>query len=315
MPRFAFTKAHLDALAAPETGRLYVYDVKTPGLALCVTAASTKTFYFCRRVNGPYQRIRIGPWPALSVEQARAEAKKITGLMAQGINPQDRKRATRAETTLGELWERYLTTHARPHKKPRSVREDERLYGRFLAPLAGRKLSCIRKVDLQALHTRIGRDTPYQANHVLALAHTLFEHARDIGFEGPNPVHGIRRFNEVSRERFLQADELAAFFKALRDEPSTKHRDFFLICLFTGARRGNVQSMKWADLALDRGTWTIPDTKANRPQTVPLVPEAVAVLRSRQAAANGSDSPWVFPGRREGRYIGEPAKAWAKILA
>ena len=166
--------------------------------------------------------------------------------------------------------------HARPHKKPRSVREEERLYGRFLSKWAGRKLSSIRKTDLQVLHTHIGKNTPYQANHLLALAHTLFEHARDIGFEGPNPVHGIRRFNEVSRERFLQADELTAFFKALRDEPSTQHRDFFLICLFTGARRGNVQSMRWADLALDGATWTVPDTKANRPQTIALVPEAVA---------------------------------------
>ena len=147
----------------------------------------------------------------------------------------------------------------------------------------------------------------------MALTHTFFEHARDLGFKGPNPAKGIERFPEISRERFLQADELPKFFKALRDEPNTIYRDFFLACLFTGARRGNVQAMWWADLALDRGTWTIPDTKAGKPQTVVLTAPAVAILQARQAKANGS--PWVFPGRHEGRYLGEPGKVWARILA
>jgi integrase len=310
--KVALTKTRIAALPVPATGRIYTYDAKTPGLCVCVTATGTRTFYLYRWLNDGPQRFRIGRYPDLSIEAARAEAKKLTGLMAQGINPQDRKRAARAEPTLGELWERYLAMHARPHKKPRSVREDERLYGRFLSKWAKRKVSSIRKMDLQVLHTHIGKDTPYQANHLLALAHTLFEHARDIGFEGANPVGGIQRFNEVSRERFLQADELQAFFKALRDEPSTKHRDFFLICLFTGARRGNVQAMRWTDVNLDRGTWTIPDTKAGRPQDVVLTAPAVAILRGRQAESG--ECQWVFPGRHEGHYLGEPGKVWKALL-
>lgn len=313
MTRFAFSKNRLDDLPVPENGRRYVYDTKTAGLALCTTAAGCKTFYFCRRINGPYQRLLIGRWPGLSVEQARREAARLTGQIAEGINPQDRKQAARGETTLGQLWEHFLAVHARPHKKPRSCREDERLYGRHLAQWANRKLSAVHKTDVQRVHTAIGRNTPYEANHVLALAHTLFEHARDLGFEGPNPADGIRRFKETARERFLQADELPRFFKALRKEPSTKHRDFFLICLFTGARRGNVQAMRWADVNLDRGTWTIPDTKANKPQTVVLTAPAVVILRSREVEAAGAE--WVFPGRRDGRFLGEPGKVWKKVLA
>jgi integrase len=317
------TKTRITALPVPAAGRCYVHDDKTPGLCVAVTATGTRTFYLYRWLNGGPLRIRIGCWPDLSVEQARAEAMKLTGLMAQGINPMERKRAAREEAargkaaleeaTLGDLWTRYLTVHARPKKKPSSVAEDEGLYRRHLAAWAGRKLSKIRKPDVEELHAAVGTDTPYQANRLLALTHALFEHAAALGFAGPNPAHGIERFTEVSRERFLQADELPAFFKALRNEPNTKYRDFFLICLFTGARRGNVQSMRWADLALDRGTWTIPDTKAGRPQTVALSPFAVAILRARQANAGGSE--WVFPGRREGRYLGEPAKVWATILA
>jgi integrase len=321
--KMALTKTSLARLPIPPENRCYVYDAKTPGLCVAVMPTGTMTFYLYRWLNGSPLRIRIGGWPDLSVEQARSEAKKLEGELARGINPlavkrlareeAARKRATLEEATFGDLWTQYLRLHARPKKKASSVAEDEGLYRRHLAIWEGRRLAAIRKNDVRELHAKVGTDTPYQANRLLALIHTLFEHARDLGFVEPNPAHGIERFNEVSRERFLQADELPAFFKALRDEPNTKYRDFFLICLFTGARRGNVQSMRWADVVLDRGTWTIPDTKAGKPQTVALSPFAVAILRARQAEANGSE--WVFPGRHEGHYLGEPAKVWAQVLA
>jgi integrase len=312
--KVALTKTRVSALPVPAEGRTYTYDTLAPGLCVCVTATGNRTFYLYRWHGGGPQRIRIGRFPDLAVEQARAEARKLTGLMVQpGFDPQNAKRAAHTEATLGEVWEYFLTVHARPHKKPSSVAEDEGLYRRHLAKWAGRKLSRIQTTDVKTLHSRVGKDTPYQANRLLALTHTLFEHARDLGFEGPNPAKGIERFPEISRERFLQGDELPKFFKALRDEPNTDYRDFFLLCLFTGARRGNVQSMRWADLALDRGEWTIPDTKAGKPQTVVLTAPAVVILQARQAQANGS--PWVFPGRHEGRYLGEPGKVWARVLA
>jgi integrase len=312
--KVALTKTRVNALPVPAVGRAYTYDALAPGLCVCVTATGSKTFYLYRWHAGGPQRIRIGRFPDLSVEQARAEARKLTGLMVQpGFDPQNAKRAAREGATLGEAWEYFLTVHARPHKKPSSVAEDEGLYRRHLEKWAGRKLSKIQTTDVKALHSRVGKDTPYQANRLLALAHTLFEHARDLGFKGPNPAKGITRFEEVSRERFLQGDELPTFFKALRDEPNALYRDFFLLCLFSGARRGNVQSMRWTDLHLDRGEWRIPDTKSGKPQTVVLTAPAVAILQARQAQANGSE--WVFPGRREGQYLGEPGKVWARILA
>lgn len=312
--KMIFTKHRLDAVPIPANGRRhYVFDLTVPGLCLCVTDKGTRTLYLYRRCAAGPKRFRIGRYPDVSIEQARAEARKLTGLMVQpDFDPQSAKRAARTEATLAEAWEYFLTVHARPHKKASSVAEDQGLYRRHLEKWAGRKLSKIRTIDVKTLHSRVGKETPYQANRLLALTHTLFEHARDLGFEGPNPAKGITRFEEISRERFLQGDELPAFFKALYDEPNTNYRDFFLLCLFTGARRGNVQSMRWADLALDRGTWTIPDTKANKPQIVVLTAPAVAILRAREAQANGSE--WVFPGRREGQYLGEPGKVWARVL-
>jgi len=139
----------------------------------------------------------------------------------------------------------------------------------------------------------------------------IFNKAADWGYEGPNPARGIKKFPERSRERFLQADELPNFFKAVAEEANDAVRDFILISLLTGARRGNVLAMRWADVNLERATWTIPTTKTDDSLTVPLVPEAVAILAGRQGRAQGE---YVFPAKSKSGHLAEPKTAWARIL-
>jgi integrase len=71
----------------------------------------------------------------------------------------------------------------------------------------------------------------------------------------------------VTRDRFLQADELPRFFQSLAEEPSIAMRDFILLALLTGARRANVCAMHWREIDLAAGVWRLPDTKNGTPQT------------------------------------------------
>jgi len=151
------------------------------------------------------------------------------------------------------------------------------------------------------------------ANRVLALISMLFSKGSAWGqYNGDNPAQGVERFQERSRDRFLQPDEIPRFFQALAQEPNTTARDCLMMCLLTGARRGNVQAMRWEDVNLERETWRIPDTKTGEALTVPLVPKAVEVLQIRQNEAE--DSPWVFPGREGGKHLVEMKTVWARIL-
>ena len=140
----------------------------------------------------------------------------------------------------------------------------------------------------------------------------MFNKASDMGFRGENPAKGVKRFKETKRDRFLERDELPAFFQALLAEPNEALRDFFLLCLLTGARRGNVQAMRWEDMDLTAGRWRIPETKSGVPVVVPLCDPALAILQNRRKAANGS--PWVFPGRGKTGHLIGPKSAWARIL-
>ena len=138
----------------------------------------------------------------------------------------------------------------------------------------------------------------------------MFNKADELGYHGENPAKRIKLFREQSRDRFLQPDELKAFFAALEGEDDIV-RDFYMMLLMTGARRFNVQTMAWADVDMQAGYWRIPETKAGMPVLVPLVAPALAILVARSETANGSR--WVFPGRK-GKHIANPKGAWARIV-
>ena len=212
---------------------------------------------------------------------------------------------------ITNLFTDYLERHAKPHK--RSWPGDEKQFARYLIPWKHRKLSTIQKRDIQALHNTIGKaHGRYAANRLLALLHVMFTKAMEWEWmDKANPAHGIRRFREQSRERFLDADELPRFFLAVSEEPNETLRDYILLSLLTGARRGNVQSMRWDDISLERGVWVIPVTKNGTTLTVPLVKEALAILTRRKLQAV---SEWVFPSHGRSGHLMEPKRGWTRIL-
>jgi len=308
-----FTKRVLDAFPpSPITKRTYLYDEKVQGLALAVTPAGTKTFVVYRWVQGRPERIRLGRYPDLTIEQARGLANGVNADIAQGKNPNDRRRWDLAELTLEGCFQEYLERHAKRYK--RSWQRDVEQFRRYLHPWRKRKLSHIRKRDIQLLHASVGQDHgPYAANRLLALLRHVFNKSRDWGFlERPNPATGITRFRETSRERFLQADELPRFFQALTEESNQMVRDYFLLSLLTGARRANVQAMEWTHINFAQATWTIPTTKSGAAHTVPLVPEAISILKAREAHVTGR---WVFPGTGQSEHLIDPKRAWKRIVA
>jgi hypothetical protein len=117
---FAFTETRLRNLNSPPE-REYYADSRTRGFKLAVYLSGAKTFLIYRRVHGRPERIFIGRWPDLDVEQARKIAEQMNGLIAKGENPAQQQRQQKLEGTLSNLFERYLELHARPHKQPRTV--------------------------------------------------------------------------------------------------------------------------------------------------------------------------------------------------
>ncbi|MEI2735400.1 MAG: site-specific integrase [Rhodoblastus sp.] len=99
------------------------------------------------------------------------------------------------------------------------------------------------------------------------------------------------------RDRRLLPGELEALLKAFGQCRNKTVRRVFLFALATGMRRGEVLSLVWSDVDLVSATAHLPLTKNGEARTVPLGPEAIAVLREviRQWPKQTSPSGQVFP--------------------
>jgi integrase len=311
--RLQFTKAAIQALPRAPAGKRATYrDTKIPALQLRVTPAGVKTFSVFRRVKGGGpERITVGNFRNTTVEQARKRAGQINSAIDGGANPAAAKRAHKSEMIFAELFREYLERHAKPRK--RSWREDESKYNLYLVKSLGpKKLSGIGRNEIAIVHSAVtAQAKPVTANRVLALISSVFGWAVSAGLWDANPAKGIRRNPERSRDRFLQAHELPRFYAALAPEPNETIRDYFLLSLLTGARRANVLAMKWAEIDFERAEWRIPRTKNDDPQTIPLTPEAVAILDQRRP---GATSVYVFPGGGRSGHLIEPKNGWRRIF-
>ena len=302
---FGFTKARLDSLSPPAQGRKRYHDTRCPGLILAITKGR-KTFYLYKKVDCRPVEYKIGYYPELTIFQARTAAANASLMYATGGDPQKERIDKRHIASLKTLFESWLDD---AKLRKRSWPEDERIFKTYLARWHNKKLDSIKSVHVAAWHSRMGRDNGrVQANRAKALLSTLYGYAPKVGYEGPNPCKGVPSFTEASRERYLQSDEMKAFFQAVMAEEQP-WRDFFLLCLLTGQRRGNVASMRWDEIDLGNVLWTIPagKSKAKKAITIGLSPPALAILRRRHDEIE-QGSPWVF-----GRVV-VPVTAWKRVL-
>lgn len=308
-----FTKVAHDALPPAEAGkRITWWDENAKGLCVIVTATGSKTFYVYKWVQGKPERIRIGPYPDLSIEQARKKAAEHIGRIAQGENPQEDRRKLRRDPTFAELFAWYMENHAIPRK--RTAKGDQARFDNHCGAIAKKKAASITKADIRALHARIGVEVgPIAANRTLAMIRCAYNKAlaHEVIDATSNPAERIEAFPERSRDRRVYPSQMPAFLEAVMADQNESIRDFVLLCLLTGARRSNVLAMRWDELDLTGKLWRIPLTKNGLPHEVPLHDLAVAVLRLRAKKATGQ---WVFPGPGKTGHMTEPKKGWDRIL-
>jgi integrase len=310
--RLKLTEQRIANLAKPKASVTYVYDTVTPSLAVRVASTGGRSFVVVKKINGRAQRITLGRYPGLKLDDARQAARTIAGEIAKGGDPVALRKAARArKTRLSDLWPSYL---AHLKQRNRTWRRDKQRWEAEVSPPLGKKaLAEITRSDCQALIDRIGAGRPIAANRVAAFLSALLNFAVRSDRLTVNPAKGLIRFQETSRSRILKSDELESLMKAIEAERDP-WASVFLMLMFTGARRGSVVSMRWEDIDLGVAIWTIPaEVAKNKTATpIPLTQPAVSLLQQQLARSAGE--PWVFPSSiGDGHLVGLP-KAWARVL-
>jgi integrase len=212
--------------------------------------------------------------------------------------------------TFRDLWNLYYTRHVlTTYSSHKNAYSWSRVHGPrwFDMPVAE-----VSRVAVQIWVDELGTVSKSAANRAVNQLAAAFSWGLKRGYVTVNPCVGVQRFRPNSRKRFLMPAEMVRF-RSVLDDQREDVRDFFWMCLLTGARRGNVLSMRWAELDLTLAVWQIPATKfkTGESHTIPLSAPALAILSRRQASAQ---SEWVFPGRLPGSHYTEPKRIWRTII-
>ena len=307
------TDRAVKALPLPGTGNKIAYDRDVRGFGVRVTAAGAKAFVVNYRVNGRERRYTIGAYPDWSVAAAREEAKRLKRQVSLGFDPMGDRHVERATPTVTDIAERYMAEHA-IRKVPRAQMDDRSMIDKLILPAIGRlKVHEVHQADIDDLHREVGKTRPIRANRMAQLLSRIFSLAIRWGYRPDNPVKGLHRNPEHKRTRYLSGDELQRLTAVLAAHPNQQSANVVRLLLLTGARRGEVLNATWDQFDLAVAVWVKPSahTKQRKEHRVPLSAPARQLLSEIQA--QGSLSPYVFPGKRPDTPQQDLKSFWTRV--
>jgi integrase len=185
-----------------------------------------KTFLVVK--NGGH-RIKIGRYPALSLQYARKRARRLL-LDADTTQP---------SLTFHEAYTTYLETYIKPNYRPQPAYELQRLIEKHCRHLFAQPLSQIQARNLQKL---FAPETPRQSNYLFGVLRTFFRWAerRDLC---TSPLARLGKpYKETARDRLLTDDEIRAIWQAT--DAVTPFNCIVRLCITTGQRKGALAQVR-----------------------------------------------------------------------
>jgi integrase len=326
------TKRVVDAAAANGGRDIWVWDTELRGFGLRVRPNGHKSYVLEYRPGGggrgvQKRRFTIGqhgsPW---TPDTAREEALRVLGQVAGGADPAAAKVEARRKEgdTLAEVVGVFIEKYAKVRQK--SWRETERTFRHDVLPALGSKRpEDVTRRDIVRLIDGVADRGPIMANRTLAYLRKFFNWCIERGHVEANPCAGIKAPGvAVARDRVLEDGELVEIWRAA-DGVGWPWGAIVKMLALTAQRRTEVVEMRWSEVDLGKGTWTLPGTrtKNKRAHEVPLTGTAVAILQAIprmtfvDADGKSRESPFVFTttGRTAVGGLGKAKTAMDGMIA
>ena len=239
------------------------------------------------RVAGAGSRLRkytIGPYGRVTLPMARAQAQKIFAARLDGRDPAEEKKQTRRRLVVDrvdDLIETFIQDHVAQIGTNKRISS---LLRRDVVPYWGTKsVHEIKKRDVSDLVSQITHRNAHAGHRLLKTLKTFFRWCVGRAVIDFSPAEGIvSSYREVSRDRVLTDDELAAIIVAAREIPGPYGPIVEFLAL-TGQRREEVAKLRWDELDEKARTWSIPGsrTKNKKAHIVHLSDQAWGVVATR----------------------------------
>lgn len=292
MTKTRFTDKWLQSRSLiPQEGRVEYADGLCPGLHLRVTHHGRRTFSAMYRVNGKLTRQTIGPYPVVTLHNARATALELMRNAQAGVESREHRTRQESTITYAELVDAYTEKHLKPNARSwRNVRACL-LQGRLHHLLKRRVADITRRDIIAVMDAAVAADMTQAGINQLRCLKMMFNWAAGRDLIDRSPCDGVKPPGRtVERDRVLTDKEIAAVWSATALLPAP-YGAMYRMFMLTGQRRSEVATMRWREVTGD--LWIIPRerVKKDRAHAVPLTKSARKVLATLE---NHGDDAFVF---------------------
>ncbi|HHQ6628272.1 TPA: tyrosine-type recombinase/integrase [Serratia fonticola] len=353
MKYFKFTKAKVDQLPTPSSGRAEYKDTEVSGLMLRVTAKGVKSYCINRYKDKKFIRVTIGRHPEISVDTARAKAlEHLADVVITGKNPNDKKRAKKlSAVTLREALKHYIESRGE-RLKPATAKQYRSVLVNYSGDWMDSPLMEITRdkveerhrsategsvwfgVDRKFLRAGVGTGSKAQADlwaralrAVWAFAYEHYRSSEDSPLFNESPTKVLsakRQWNRVGRKSDrIRTHELARWFSAVekvrseaiqqRDDVVAVICDALDVAIFTGLRRSEIFGLEWSRVNFEGLYFWIDTSKNGDPLELPMTDSLITIFR-RRLADKRDGCDYVFPSVT-GKIISDPRRAINKIVS
>lgn len=274
---------------------------KKRSLALIVSYGGSKTWRVIWYVNGKSTSAKLGTYPDMSIEAARKAA--------DAFDPK-KEEAKKEAGTFMEVSEDFIRRYVEK-KNLRTKGEIERQFRKYVFPKwKDRPLFDITRKEVNRLLDHIEDNHGARAaDLVLATLSKMFNWYETIDHNFVSPiVRGMKRHDYSPRDRWLSNDEIRTVWAACmaKDEDGNPalhvyYSALIRLLLLTGQRRTKLASMRWDDIDLETGVWTIRREEREKatPDQLKLPDMALEIINSLPRIEGNEH---VFAGRGDRHF-------------
>lgn len=305
-----------NATCPPDKARARLTD--TAGLYLEISPAGSKRWFWKTYTDGKEGRLALGSYPTVSLTAARKARDTAKLQKSEGIDPVQARQVEKLKASVGTGDTLTATANdwlerGQPNWSASHYVRERRNITKDLIPHLGKRAICsIKPIELLAVIQKVeARGALDVAHRVLITAHGVWCHAVATGRAERDITQDIKKaLKPHIKENLPAITEPAKFAELLRAAEAYNGgpvvRAALKLAPILFQRPGNLRTMRWANLDLNKALWSIPSedmkrTKAEKingqAHVVPLPRQAVAVLRDLQKLTGGRE--FVFPGLRD----------------
>jgi integrase len=329
MPKKSKELSALSVARIKETGRYHVGGVD----GLCLNVERDSRVWILRAVVGkrldkdgklkPHRRdIGIGPYPEVSLAEARAKATELKLQIRNGIDPIAHKQEQLEKLHVQQLRNKtflecakvVIANKTRELKNEKHIGQWSSTLETYIYPTLGNlSISNITKADIAEVLRPIWIEKNETAKRIRGRIETIFDYAKAMGyFEGDNPAEWkgnlepiLGNLKQESRPHpSLPYEQVAEFIHHLRQKKGISPKALGFAIL-TACRSGEIFGAKWQEIDFKNKVWIIPKErmKADKEHRVPLSEEAITLLESIQEYSQPQD--FIFPAPRSGEMLSD----------